>query len=184
MDLVGPAHGKLCLSSDASSFSTKHVTLTFNLSCNTEAATPVLAVQTLRSKLNAMSVLWPAAPPQPHLQTSHAGTDPTSVDRDTLPCYLSSSRSLSHFSCSMSQLLVLHSPAHRLCQFNIVTEPGEKPEGEAFSVLCMWNQGILIYSFLLLCYYYIYGDYQVPMVIWKNSVHGNWCLSKVHFGSH
>ena len=122
MDLVGPAHGKLCLSSDASNFSTKHVTLTFNLSCNTEAATPVLAVETLRNKLNAISVLWPAAPPQPHLQTSHAGTDPTSVDRNTLPCYLSSSRSLSHFSCSMSQLLVLHS----LCQFNIVIEAGER----------------------------------------------------------
>ena len=57
----------------------KHVTLTFNLSCNTEAATPLLAAEALRSKLNAISVLWPASPPQPYLQTSHAGTDPTSV---------------------------------------------------------------------------------------------------------
>ena len=124
MDLVGPAHWKLCLSSDTSNFSTKHVTLTFNLSCNTEAATPVLAVETLRSKLNAISVLWPAAPPQPHLQTSHARGP--NYRRDTLPCYLSSSRSLSHFSCSMSQLLILHSSAHRLCQFIIVTEAGER----------------------------------------------------------
>ena len=57
MDLVGPAHGKLCLSSDTSSFSTKHVTLTFNLLSNTEAATPLLAAEALRSKLNAISVL-------------------------------------------------------------------------------------------------------------------------------
>ena len=69
--LVGPAHGKICLSLDSSCLPTKHVTLTVSLLCNIEAATPLLEAETRRSKLNAMSVLWPVAPPQPHLQISH-----------------------------------------------------------------------------------------------------------------